>query len=128
MEIFGVGMSEFIFILVIALIVLGPKDMEKAGKTIGKWMRDFVTSDTWKIFQQTSREIRTLPNRLMREANEDLNKIQGDLNTTITPQGQFGAWDIPPARSRPIAPPPAPSSSTPASSPSSPSDDQEIHA
>ena len=72
MEILGVGASEFVFILIIALIILGRKDMQKAGKTIGKWLRNIVTSDGWKMFQQTSRELRTLPNRLMREANEEL--------------------------------------------------------
>ena len=71
MEILGIGMSELVFIVVIALIVLGPKDMQKAGKTIGKFLRDIITSDGWKVFQQTSRELRTLPNRLMREANEN---------------------------------------------------------
>ena len=79
MEILGIGMSELVFIAIIALIVLGPKDMQKAGKTIGKFLRDIVTSDGWKMFQQTSRELRTLPNRLMREANEDLNQIGKDL-------------------------------------------------
>ena len=64
MEILGIGTSELIFIVVIALIIPGPKDMQKAGKTVGKWLRNIVTSDGWKMFQQTSRELRTLPNRL----------------------------------------------------------------
>jgi sec-independent protein translocase protein TatB len=83
MEILGVGPSELIFIIVIALIILGPKDMQKAGKTLGKWMRDIVTSDAWKMFQQTSRELKTLPNRLMRDANEELNQIGKDLNSAV---------------------------------------------
>jgi sec-independent protein translocase protein TatB len=83
MEILGVGPSELIFIIVIALIILGPKDMQKAGRTLGKWMRDIVTSDAWKMFQQTSRELKTLPNRLMRDANEELNQIGRDLNSAV---------------------------------------------
>jgi Sec-independent protein translocase protein TatA len=83
MEILGIGAPELIFIVIIALIVLGPKDMQKAGRTIGKWLRDTVTSDSWKLFQQTTRELRNLPNRLMRDANEDLNKIGDELNTAI---------------------------------------------
>ncbi len=83
MEILGVGPSELIFIILIALIILGPKDMQKAGKTIGKWMRDIVTSDGWKIFQQTSRELRTLPTRLMRDANEELNQVNNQINDGI---------------------------------------------
>lgn len=93
MEILGIGTSELLFIVIIALIILGPKDMQKAGKTIGKWLRNVVTSDGWKIFQQTSRELRTLPNKLIREANEELNQLGNDLN---------GASD--PARSRPNNP------------------------
>ncbi len=80
MEFLGIGPSELIFVIIIALIILGPKDMQKAGKTIGKWMRDLVTSDGWKIFQQTSRELRTLPTRLMREANEEFNQLNNELN------------------------------------------------
>ncbi len=83
MELFGIGMPELIFIFIVAVIVMGPKDMQKAGKTVGKWLRDLVTSDGWKIFQQTSRELRTLPNKLMREANEELNQIGKDVNDPI---------------------------------------------
>jgi sec-independent protein translocase protein TatB len=111
MEILGVGPSELIFILIIALIVLGPKDMQKAGKTIGKWMRDIVTSDGWKIFQQTSRELKTLPNRLMRDANNELNQIGNDLNNavnpTINPTGSRPNNLTAPPRSQPIAATPA---------------------
>jgi sec-independent protein translocase protein TatB len=82
MEILGVGASEFVFILIIALIILGPKDMQKAGRTVGKWLRNIVTSDGWKMFQQTSRELRTLPNRLMREANEELGDVGKELRNT----------------------------------------------
>ncbi len=71
MEILGVGPSELIFIIIIAIIVLGPKDMQKAGRTIGRWLNQLRTSDGWKVFQSTSREIRNLPTKLMREANLD---------------------------------------------------------
>ena len=86
MEILGVGFPELVFILIVAILVLGPKDMQKAGLTIGKWLRAIVTSDGWRIFQQTSRELRGLPNRLMREANEDLEKIGQDINNRIEPR------------------------------------------
>ena len=84
MEILGIGPSELVFIVVIALIVLGPRDMQKAGRTIGTWLRRVVTSDGWKLFQQTSREIQTLPNRLMREAAlDELKNAQQDLSKTL---------------------------------------------
>lgn len=75
MDILGIGPLEFVAILVIALIVLGPKDMVKAGRTIGRTLRMIVSSDTWRVVQQASQEIRNLPNRMMREAGmEDLQK------------------------------------------------------
>ena len=83
MEILGIGPSELFFIIIIALIILGPKDMQKAGKTIGRWLNDLVKSDGWKAFQQTSKEIRHLPTKLMREANMELAETQKELNKVM---------------------------------------------
>jgi sec-independent protein translocase protein TatB len=84
MEILGIGPEELALILIIALILLGPKDMQKAGLTIGKWLRRIITSDGWKIFQQTSREIQSLPTRLMREAQlDELKNLQNDINRDL---------------------------------------------
>ncbi len=86
MEILGIGPSELIFIIVIALIVLGPKDMQKAGKSIGRYLNALVKSDAWKAFQQTSREIRDLPTNLMREANMDLAETEKEIRKAIKMQ------------------------------------------
>src|SRR6188474_2420357 len=83
MEILGVGWQELIFIFIIALIVLGPKDMQKAGKTIGRWLNQFVNSDTWKVFQQTSSELRNLPRNLMKEANMEMQETERELRRTM---------------------------------------------
>jgi len=75
MEFLGIGPLELLFVVIIALIVLGPKDMVRAGKTIGRTLRKIVTSPNWRAIQQTSRELRQLPNRLIREAGlEELQK------------------------------------------------------
>ena len=79
MEILGIGAPELVFIVIIALIVLGPKDMQKTGRTIGRWLNQLVQSDSWKAFQQTSREIRNLPTNLMREANLELAETEKEL-------------------------------------------------
>ncbi len=136
MEFLGIGPSELLFIVIIALIVLGPRDMQKAGRTIGRWLRRIVTSDGWKLFQQTSREIQTLPNRLMREAAlDELREVQKDLrqpldaNANPSPPGT-------PAVSQPTggsnaAPNPAPAPENrilPSPSPTSPADDKDKNA
>lgn len=87
MNIFGVGPLEIFFIVLIALIVLGPKDMVKAGRTIGKFLRKIVTSENWSTIQQASQEIRTLPNRLIREAGID--EIQEGLKKDLTLEGSM---------------------------------------
>jgi Sec-independent protein translocase protein TatA len=81
MEILGIGPLELFFILLLALIILGPGDMVKAGRTLGRFLRKIVTSSEWRTVQKASRELRYLPNRLMREASlEDLSKDLSDIN------------------------------------------------
>jgi sec-independent protein translocase protein TatB len=79
MNILGIGPLELFFILIIAIIILGPKDIVKASRIAGKWLRQTVTSDTWKTVRDTSREIKNLPNKLMREAG--LDEIKDGLPT-----------------------------------------------
>ena len=91
MEIFGVGASEFIFIILIAIIVLGPKDMQKAGRTIGRFLNQLVRSDGWKVFQRTSNELRNLPRNLMREANMEMAETEKDLRRVLDPRSDPAA-------------------------------------
>lgn len=96
MDIFGIGPTELAFIILIALILLGPKEMEKTGRTLGRFLRNLTRSDGWRAFQDTSREVRNLPNRLMREANfeemqKDLGKIGKDIEESADIKG-YGTW------------------------------------
>jgi sec-independent protein translocase protein TatB len=86
MEILGIGASELIFILIIAIIVLGPKDMQKAGRTLGRWLNQLVRSDSWKVFQKTSAELRNLPRNLMRDANMELQEMDKEIRRSIDPR------------------------------------------
>jgi sec-independent protein translocase protein TatB len=86
MEILGIGASELVFIILIAIIVLGPKDMQKAGRSIGRFLNQLVRSDGWKVFQRTSNELRNLPRNLMREANMEMAKTEKDLRRVLDPR------------------------------------------
>ena len=79
MEILGVGPSELLFIIIIALIVLGPKEMQKAGKTVGRWLNQLVKSDGWQAIQKTTQELRNMPTQWMREANMELAETEKEL-------------------------------------------------
>ena len=81
MEILGIGPLELNFILLIALIVLGPGDMVKTGRTIGRFFKKNCYFLEWHTIQKTSRELHSLYNRFTREAAlEDLSKDLTDLN------------------------------------------------
>lgn len=87
MDFLGIGIPELTFILILALIILGPKDMAATGKSIGRTLRKFVLSPEWKAVRKTGQEIQRLPNKLMREAMlEDLTKeIQETSKQVISP-------------------------------------------
>lgn len=98
MDFLGVGPMEVFFILIIALIVLGPRDMVKAGRTLGRALNKIVRSPTWSAMKQTTQVIRTLPTQLMREANledsireinevtQDIGRIEADVRQVIQQQ------------------------------------------
>ena len=104
MDFLGIGPLELFFILIIALIIFGPNDIVRAGKTIGSFLRKVVTSDGWRTFQQASKGMRDLPNTLMREAGleeEELRKMTGiqDLEqTTKDFENQISPWTTPPTK------------------------------
>lgn len=76
---FGVGTSELVIILIIALLILGPKEIPKVARTIGKGMRELqrakdelkkniefeedavsqVKSDFREIINETEEEIKS---------------------------------------------------------------------
>jgi Sec-independent protein translocase protein TatA len=86
MEILGVGAPELIFIVIIIILVLGPKDMEKAGLTIGRWLNKLIRSDSWFLFQKTSRELRDLPTNLMRAANNEIARTEEEIRKELNSQ------------------------------------------
>ncbi len=126
MEILGIGPMEMLLILVIALIVMGPNDMVKTGRTVGRFLRTVVKSPIWQAVQQTSRDLRYLPNKLMREAgmeeeveqlkeigknvnamgpmqtslHEEINKVSQEITQT---GNDLSAWTTSPAASTPAA-------------------------
>ena len=42
----GIGVPELIIVLLIALVVLGPKKLPEAGRSLGRGMREFKDSVT----------------------------------------------------------------------------------
>lgn len=78
MSVFGIGPMELIFIIIIMILVLGPKNMVTTAQKLGSTLRKIVKSPMWATVMDTSREIREIPTRLIREAGieEDLKNIK----------------------------------------------------
>ena len=106
MEILGIGFPELVFILIVALIVMGPKDMEKTGRALGRWLNSIVTSPNWRAIKNVSKELQNMPTRWMREANmeRDMEQI-GKIGREIGKINPLDTLDekYPPAGSKPVA-------------------------
>jgi hypothetical protein len=63
------------------LILLGPKEMVSTSKKAAEAIRKITQSDFWKEAVDSSREIRQLPNQIMKDTglDEELRKINRDL-------------------------------------------------
>jgi Sec-independent protein translocase protein TatA len=82
MEILGIGPLELLLIMLLAVIILGPKDLQKVGKSIGQALNKLVRSDTWKSVQQASEKVKNLPTELMRDA--ELENLKKSLQTPLS--------------------------------------------
>jgi Sec-independent protein translocase protein TatA len=109
MEVLGIGPLELLFIIVIIIVVIGPKDIQRTMRGIGRGLNSLYKSESWKAFNEVSRELRTLPNRLARDAElEELDKASKEITQAIaatTPS--LSAWTKP-VDGKKIAPPAAP--------------------
>ena len=95
MEILGIGPLEFLFIALLAILILGPKDLVKTGKSLGQGLNKLVRSDVWKTARQASEKVRSLPNELMREAGiEEMKKTldSGVIKPAKDARRSFDSW------------------------------------
>jgi sec-independent protein translocase protein TatB len=91
MEILNVGPLEFLLVIVLALIVLGPQRMVTGARDIGRWINKMVKSPQWREVWTTSQEIRDLPKTIisetgleetMKEFKQTTDELNQDLKTT----------------------------------------------
>ena len=85
MELFGIGPLELLLILLLALIIFGPKDIEKTARSLGRSLYKLINSETWRTLTQASRKLKNIPDDLIREARlEDLEakKASGQIPST----------------------------------------------
>lgn len=99
MEILGVGPLEALFVLLIALVVVGPRDLGKAARSAGRMLNRLYRSEAWRNLSEASRNLRTLPNRLAREAAlEELDQVRRELREEVTREVRADLGMEPPPR------------------------------
>jgi sec-independent protein translocase protein TatB len=81
MEVFGIGPLELLLVFLLALILLGPKDMVKGAKKLADWIRSIRESDLWK----STKEISDMPKKIMKDTGleDELNQIRHLSNSTM---------------------------------------------
>ena len=88
MNFFNLGIGEIIFILIIAVIVFGPKNMVKTARDIGGFLRKVTKSPYWQEVWATRRDLTELPKIIAKEAQlddtiRDLNKETKGMKSSI---------------------------------------------
>jgi sec-independent protein translocase protein TatA len=82
----NIGLPEMIFIMVIALIVFGPKKLPEIGRTLGKAIREFKksTEDIKDKFEEQIRadEFKSIRDDLKKDLHE------ADIRKDLTGDGE----------------------------------------
>ena len=105
MKFLNIGVLEFVFILLLALIILGPRKAIEAAGEVGRWIKDISHSEFWRDIVSASKEIKDLPKKMMDEAElqktvEELDRSTAEINQSIRghkrgmTQDQIGAQKI----------------------------------
>ena len=82
MEIFGIGPLELVLIVLVAIIVLGPKEMMTSAQKAATWLKKLRKSDIW----ETTKEVMDIPNQVMKETglDKEIHEIQSLTNKTFS--------------------------------------------
>jgi sec-independent protein translocase protein TatB len=100
--VFDIGWSEMAVILLVALVVIGPRDLPRVARTMGKWVAKG---------RAMAREFQTALEDMAREAELDKVKTEIEkagrtnlgksIEKTIDPTGELGKAFDPNAKSKP---------------------------
>jgi sec-independent protein translocase protein TatA len=87
MDFLGVGPAELIVILIIALIVLGPRRLPEVGRAVGKTLRDFrnmsqdLTSELTQELSAATQELKAV----VQDASEPGQAAQPMVTPSVQP-------------------------------------------
>ncbi|MDJ0650722.1 MAG: TatA/E family twin arginine-targeting protein translocase [Xenococcaceae cyanobacterium MO_188.B19] len=79
MNIFGIGLPEMVLIMVVALLIFGPKKLPEIGRSLGKTIRSF---------QDASREFETEFKKEAQKIEESV-KMSAELEASQEEKAEF---------------------------------------
>jgi TatA/E family protein of Tat protein translocase len=86
---FGLGWQELIIILVIALIIFGPRKLPEIGKSLGQAISDFK-STTKKATDEAKKEMKDIENSIKDSVNDTSSTVEKpDADKTGTGTGKL---------------------------------------
>ena len=113
---FDIGWSEILVIAVVALVVIGPKDLPQAIYAVGKWVRKarLVARDFQGHIDEMMREAELDDLRKQALKARDLN-IKAMVEDQLDPKGELkAAFEVPPELTGATGHPGSPSEEAPA--------------
>jgi sec-independent protein translocase protein TatB len=84
MEIFNIGPFELLLILVLAVLMFGPEDIDNFAHKAGRWIYNLRKSEFWQEVVGTTKQIQEFPQQIMKEVElEETMKEINALNQTM---------------------------------------------
>jgi sec-independent protein translocase protein TatA len=77
----NIGFPEIVVLLVIALIVFGPKRLPELGKSLGKGIREFRSSVGGEKEDEEDEELRELQQSKAKAEAEAIEAVEGEVVT-----------------------------------------------
>src|SRR5215211_1368406 len=76
---FGIGYQEMFIVLVVAMVIFGPKRLPELAGQVGRWVRDFrrMSSDLTGEFEKTFAEVDEVKKSFTRELQGIQEEVEG---------------------------------------------------
>jgi len=93
---FGIGYQEMFIVLVVALVIFGPKRLPELAGQVGRWVRDFrrMSSDLTGEFEKTFAEVDEVKKTFQRELQGIQEEVEGVGKSTRGDLKKSGAKAI----------------------------------
>jgi len=93
---FGIGYQEMFVVLVVALVIFGPKRLPEIAGQVGRWVRDFrrMSSDLTGEFEKTFAEVDEVKKSFTRELQGIQEEVEGIGKSTRGDLKKSGAKAI----------------------------------